>query len=624
MGGAVCLRRRWAIASDDWIFLAPLIVFIHAAFAILVYPDLMPAVYATIAVICFDISLAIWSCAGTVFDVEMKRRYLPTFLGIRLFVNSLEMVGCMLAAHASPTIRAFITSLVGLVLTSLVTLSLPALSSALETHSLRSSRASATARVVPWGVRAFLRCFGARTEHLSTMGELLLKFNEYDMTVSDILTGLLLVPKPPPPLGTPVLPDDPALRFITQYATYASLIYGWPIDAMIKFTSANTTLPAISTCMRSLCCLFPLQASHPDIVGDNCCHWNAACVEQWIAARRQSHGECTLIRASFHTSVSSRNIARSGVPPWLIMDDHALHTTVIAIRGTLSVQDAITDSMVHLVPLAGGEVHEGFFHSARKLLDELTDDIEQATYPLVLVGHSMGGAIATICGLMLRERGLRDLQVLTLSAPGATISPSLYEVTSEFVTTLMVHEDWSPRVSLSNIWALQKEIDERLSLTRHSKVGIVLKRLLQGCDALEMNGHYVAGDTHALDTITPGRVMHLRPNRFSIMCCGLYSRQTEFTPFWIDPLDLTAIVVAAKAMEFHSLHITIDAVDSLLSSLGVLSVIVLFPRGRSQSNGIPLPQHYDRRCGLYVLSDGRAEKFARHVRNGASWATRLA
>lgn len=555
MAGAVCFRRRWAFASDEWIFLAPWIVFLHVVFAVFISVDHPTAAVCATCCILFDLFLAVWSCQGPIYDIDGRRDRLPAFLGFRLVINFAEACGCAALTYTASTRHTYYTSLVALILTASVVISAPAFNRGCSEVIPAADKHD---RVVPLVLRLFLRWFGARAAHLAALGELLLRFGELDMTVMDVLTGLLLMAKPPYPNGVRVESDDPALRLIKHYASYASLIYGWPINLMIAGTSQNTTFPSACKCARLFCSPSSCPKPNPNIVGDNCLYWNTACVERWIQERKQVIGECTLVRASFFSSTEAT--------PWLIMDDHALRKTVIAIRGTMSISDAIIDSMVHLVPLAGGGAcHEGFHCCAMRLLEDLAEFIENARFPLVLVGHSMGASIATICGLHLRERGHMDLEVIAVSPPGCTITPELSDETKKFVTSMMVNEDWAPRTSICTILSLQRDIHDMLKSTPRTKIGVWLRRLLGpivGEDDPLLYSPLARSGRH-METIAPGRLIQLRPSRFSTLFCGLYTRQSAYEAFWVDPVDLDEIVVAPKAVECHFPNIIIDAVNTL-------------------------------------------------------------
>lgn len=85
---------------------------------------------------------------------------------------------------------------------------------------------------------------------------------------------------------------------------------------------------------------------------------------------------------------------------------YASGACVVAFRGTQSIQDVIInlDTQTAPNPYGGGRVHAGFldrYLSLRpRIIEALGPDRECA--PLYVTGHSLGGAVATICALDLK------------------------------------------------------------------------------------------------------------------------------------------------------------------------------------------------------------------------------
>ncbi len=91
--------------------------------------------------------------------------------------------------------------------------------------------------------------------------------------------------------------------------------------------------------------------------------------------------------------------------------DHEHCTIVCTVRGSWSADDALISSMVAPAPFLGGLVHHGMLACARTLVAECGPTIQKAAaqyphYRVVLTGHSMGGGVAALAGLILRNEAL--------------------------------------------------------------------------------------------------------------------------------------------------------------------------------------------------------------------------
>ncbi len=94
-------------------------------------------------------------------------------------------------------------------------------------------------------------------------------------------------------------------------------------------------------------------------------------------------------------------------------------TTLVAFRGTQpdDIRDLVTDARANLVgwPESAGRVHGGFAAAARALIPQIRgwfDSTKPDPTTLILTGHSLGAAVATLAATIWRPAWL-----VTLGSP---------------------------------------------------------------------------------------------------------------------------------------------------------------------------------------------------------------
>ena len=94
-------------------------------------------------------------------------------------------------------------------------------------------------------------------------------------------------------------------------------------------------------------------------------------------------------------------------------------TLIIAIRGTQTIQDLSQDTHIAQTPFQGNAlVHQGFFNVYNDVKDDILSNIPNNIQNIIVVGHSLGSAVAVLIGLILKKsHPLINTRVITYACP---------------------------------------------------------------------------------------------------------------------------------------------------------------------------------------------------------------
>ncbi|MDD5674014.1 MAG: lipase family protein [Chitinivibrionales bacterium] len=108
---------------------------------------------------------------------------------------------------------------------------------------------------------------------------------------------------------------------------------------------------------------------------------------------------------------------------YIIIRDGRNNLQTIAIQGTKNFHNIVLDMEFseRVDPLLGVKLHRGFEKTARELYDQLilTKALDKAM-PVIITGHSLGGAAGVILALYLQQAGFTIRKVVTFGQPRIT------------------------------------------------------------------------------------------------------------------------------------------------------------------------------------------------------------
>ena len=314
-------------------------------------------------------------------------------------------------------------------------------------------------------------------------------FCDVNVVMSDIAAGLILLQKEHlvqeeesrsvlPPSRKGYKPFDfnnrqesELFRRALHYVAFAMAPYSWPLYAYMN---------PLTGCCRLLCtmqCCPCYRRQHPNVVNDNSCFC-------YLAGTRRLTGlnEMDILYASFEN-----DLYRS---PFLVCLDHEMQAVVISIRGTLSMQDIITDLMATTEPMQfPGHptflVHKGMLKTALWIKEKLEElellekSFEKASrYGLVVTGHSLGSGVACILSMLLRDK-YPDLYCYCYSPTGSLLNHAAAEYTKAFVTSVTLGEDMVARLNRSTSHLLKEDIIRVLETCKKPKCQILIEGMLE-------------------------------------------------------------------------------------------------------------------------------------------------
>ncbi|KAG5507978.1 hypothetical protein GH5_07030 [Leishmania sp. Ghana 2012 LV757] len=545
MPSLVWFGRSWRVGTDDFVFSSALQAMLLAGSAFLIacqvnlsrfnYLDdcdtasvawgrcMMGLLCTNIISAVLFVCTAAFSLHGGVFEVS-KRKAVPVMLYINTAcIAAIFVLACIAAKQAifeAETTYCPRASTVHVLRGTIVAdFSVFALYVALfiiafdprgrHVHHHGNDNASA------WWKRFCIFCcrFGKRSQMEEAYTDLAhvfaTAFRGFDIVPSDIAAGALLlhgyqcrsrellsrmVDYGPNPQGHPerlssqavpaqrLTPEQRAWAHeLQQYSRFFVAAYGWLLFEFQHLGSGLARLCYFDPCM---CC-----RDHPgDHIGQGCfCDVTALLHEARLP-------EEDLLLTSWDNNVFK--------PVHYVAYDRSSDAVIIAIRGSMSIEDCVTDLAalpvaVELrdtppdVPASEYYAHGGMVRCAYNVLDNLSEHgiLRQllcghfAGKKLVLLGHSLGAGVALILSAMLwsDHTVLRGrLRCLAYAPPGGTVSKALMEYQKSFVAAACMGYDMVPRLAQHTFDSFREAIFDVLAASNMNKNVIFMNVLRTG------------------------------------------------------------------------------------------------------------------------------------------------
>lgn len=340
-------------------------------------------------------------------------------------------------------------------------------------------------------------------------------FCDSNLVLSDIAAGLILVQKEhiekeltlrrevnesrTRENSVPLNFSDPEERQIfksaVHYLKFALGTYTWPI-----FMYMNPC-GCFKLCTHAAICPCK-QRTRKNIFQDNSCF----CGYAGLLSVTELN-EADIVYASFEN-----DICRA---PFVVLLDHDYKSVVVAIRGTISVQDIITDAIaftqqIELPDQPNFRAHKGMYQTAfwikQKLDSGILDEAFQKVpnYSMVIVGHSLGSGCACLLAMLLKNK-YQDLKCYCYSPPGSLLNADAATATQSFVTSVTLGHDLVTRLTFYNAQKLKEEVIRVLRKCQKPKFRILLEGLLEtfgnfcGHHILFKEDFHSASPTHDCD-----------------------------------------------------------------------------------------------------------------------------
>ncbi|KAM6352230.1 diacylglycerol lipase-beta isoform 2-T2 [Alca torda] len=632
MPGLVVFGRRWAIGSDDFVLPGAFELLVRlvwwmgilALYTVhkgqfncpgggLLHSYLLVLLVLLASIICALSALVYVSMQGTISNPG-PRKSLPKLLYTRLFLYLPEFIWAVVGAvwvsdssvHCEKTV---INAIMGTVIASWIIIIFTIIGVVIVFDPLGGKKTFYLTDSVNWNlessqsgqllynvkntatrvwekrIRLLCCCIVQDDDHrvaFTSIAELFRAyFSDTDLVPSDIAAGLILLhqeqdkmescPKEPEevlchsPSSLAADDLDVELENAAHYMLFAAAAYGWPYYI---YTSPFTALCKLN----GDCC--GNRPTDSDITGSDRHNFHFGSILKITGLQYRD-----FIHISFHNKIYEI--------PFFVALDHKKEAIVVAVRGTLSFEDILTDLSADCEDLTLEDVLEnGFVHKE---------------YKLVIVGHSLGGGTASILAIMLRN-SFPTLRCYAFSPPGGLLSKSLADYTKHFIVSVIVGKDLVARLSMPNMEDLKRRIVRIVANCNKPKYRILLRGCWYEVFGGDPDNFPTELDGRSQDALTqpllaeeslmvhrspsysaledeshlnsppryprlylPGKIIHIVEESSSRRLC---SSDIKYTARWSNEGVFSSILISPKMITDHMPDVVLKALNSLSQEHG--------------------------------------------------------
>lgn len=358
-------------------------------------------------------------------------------------------------------------------------------------------------------------------------------------------------------ISTVSLKDWMNLENIKYYLKFSMAMYGWPLYMLMNLSCGICHL--VPHCRCCSCNHVPK--------GDNCCQCNMAAFYKLT-----EDIDIKILHVSFQNEVFQS--------PFIVSVDHKNSAVVVSIRGSLSLEDAITDMSAETgiakTKHLEFQCHQGILQTAyyvkgileeHSLLEKGFQDTENER--IVVTGHSLGAGVAAILAILLKDK-YDDVRCFSYAPPGGLLGCVSSEYSKTFIVSAFFGDDIIPRLSLRNIERLKYEITAFIKACPLPKYKIMANRLLCGNETskfVRKMKDIIDAERPALQQeqlYPPGVVLYVTEEKNEYKRFGICSCSSETCSMkWLTPDQFQEILISSSMVSDHLPDSLNDALDRL-------------------------------------------------------------